>query len=163
MFKFCPYCGQEIPKQTREGFQCLNCKKWTHYASVPAVSIAVKVGNEGLVAVRGREPGKGRMDLVGGFLEYGEDPLIAAIREFKEEAGVDINPEQLKFLGIWVDTYYYQGEIQFVLNIVYLLKLDKKFMGKAADDVADLVWMQLSDSPKFAFSYLHKVWQKIRR
>lgn len=162
MFKFCPYCGYKIEKQQKSGFQCSKCKKWTHYVSSPAISVAVKVGNEGLVAVRGIEPEKGKMDLIGGFLEYGEDPLLCAVREFKEEAGVSIDKEQLKFLGLWVDTYYYQDEDQFVLNIVYLLDLDKKFVGKAADDVADLIWVPLTDTPKFAFPYLQKVWQKIK-
>lgn len=66
MFKFCPHCGNQINKQFKNGFKCGKCGKWTHYASNPAVSIAVKAGNEGLLAVRGREPGKGKMDLVGG-------------------------------------------------------------------------------------------------
>lgn len=162
MFKFCTYCGSQVKEQSKSGFQCPKCKKWAHYASIPAVSIAVKVGDEGLAAVRAREPGKGKMDLVGGFLEYGEDPIECAVREFKEEVGVDINPEQLKFLGMWTDTYYYQGEDQFVLGISYLLELDEKFEGKPADDVAELIWVPLTERPNFAFPYLHKVWQKMR-
>jgi len=163
MFKFCPYCGYKIKEQTINGFQCPSCKKRTYYASVPAVSIAVKVGTEGLVAVRGREPGKGQHDLVGGFLEYGEDPKVAAFREFKEETGIEIDLNELKFIGMWVDSYNYQDNNQLVLNIVYLIELSEKFSGKPADDVADLIWMPLTSEPKFAFSYLHKVWKNLRR
>lgn len=162
MFKFCPYCGNEVKKQSKSGFQCSKCKKWTHYGSSPAVAVVVKVGNEGLVAVRGRDPGKGKMDLVGGFMEYGEDPLKAAVREFKEEAGITIDPSQLKFLGMWVDSYYYQGQDQLLLNIVYLLTLTEKFEGMPADDVADLVWLPLTDKPQFAFSFLDQVWKNLR-
>lgn len=162
MFRFCPYCGSQIKRQSKDGFQCPNCKKWTHYASSPAVSVAVKVGDEGLVAVRGREPGKGEMDLVGGFLEYGEAPIKAAVREFKEEVGISLDPSKLNFLGMWVDGYFYQGQNQLILNIVYLMEMDKKFKGKPADDVAELVWVPLSNSPNFAFSYLYKVWQNLK-
>lgn len=162
MFKFCPYCGNQIHKQQKSGFQCPKCKKWTHYASNPAVSIAVKVGNEVLVAVRGIEPEKGKMDLVGGFLEYGEDPLKAAVREFKEEAGVSIDEKQMKFLGMWVDTYHYQGQDQFILGIVYLLELPEKFEGIPSDDIVDLIWVPFSKKPNFAFSFLHEVWKNLR-
>lgn len=161
MFKFCPFCGNKIDQQQKSGFQCSNCKKWTHYASSPAVSIAVKVGDKGLVAVRGIDPGKGELDLVGGFLKNGEDPLVGAVREFKEETGVSIDKGQLKLLGIWIDTYQYQEQIQWVLNIVYFLEVLEKFEMNPADDVAKLTWIPLSDTPKFAFNYLHEVWEKI--
>ena len=115
------------------------------------------------MAVRGREPGKGQHDLVGGFLEYGEDPKVAAFREFKEETGIEIDLNELKFIGMWVDSYNYQDNNQLVLNIVYLIELSEKFSGKPADDVADLIWMPLTSEPKFAFSYLHKVWKNLRR
>ena len=159
MFNCCPFCGKEIPRQTKNGFQCPNCNKWTHYASNPAVSIAVRVGNEALVAVRGIDPGKGMDDLVGGFLEYGEDPLIGAVREFKEETGFEIDKNKLKLLGLWIGDY--QDVTQLILNIVYLLELSDKPKVFSADDVADLIWVPLSSSPNFAFFYLHQVWAKI--
>lgn len=162
MFNFCPFCGFKIDQQTKNGFQCPNCKKWTHYASNPAVSIAVKVRNEGLIAVRGRDPGKGMHDLVGGFLEFGEDPLDGAVREFKEETGINIDKNKLKFLGMWVDTYLYQENTQLILNIVYLIELPEKVVGRPADDVEDLIWVKLEDRPSFAFSYLYQVWGKLK-
>lgn len=163
MYKFCPYCGSKVDKQSKNGFQCSNCKKWTHYSSVPTASVIVKVGKEVLLVVRAIEPAKGELDIPGGFLKYGEDPKKGAIREFKEEVGIEFKSEELKFLGIWVDTYYYQREDQFCFNVVYLVELDKKFEGKPADDVAKLVWIPLSDNPKFAFSYLHKIWDKLKK
>lgn len=84
------------------------------------------------------------------------------MREFKEEVGVDIDPTKLKFLGMWVDTYYYQEEDQFILNIVYLMELDGRFEVKAGDDVAELTWAPLTEKPDFAFSHLHQVWKKIK-
>lgn len=161
MFHFCPFCAHKISEQSKNGFQCSKCKKWTHYASNPAVSIAVKVGKEGLIAVRGREPGKGKHDLVGGFLEYGEDPQKGAVREFKEETGIQIDADKLKLMGIWIGDYYYQNQENLILNIIYLIELPEKFIGYPADDVADLMWKNLNNKPNFAFNYLHQVWKKI--
>ena len=99
MFKYCPYCGFKIDSQNKNGFQCPNCKKWTHYSSVPAVSVLVKVGDETLIVRRAIDPGKGEEDIVGGFLEYWEDPLDGAIGEFKEEVGVNLHLMFLIYTG----------------------------------------------------------------
>lgn len=162
MFKFCPYCGSQVKEQSKSGFQCPICKKWTYYVSSPTTSVVVKVGNEVLLAVRAIDPAKGSLDIVGGFLKYGEDPIDGVVREFKEEVGLKIDPTRLKYLGIWVDTYNYQGEDMFCFNVVYWCEFDKKFVGKPMDDVAVLIWVPLSKTPNFAFPYLYKVWEKIR-
>ena len=163
MFKFCPYCGYEVDKQEKDGFQCFNCKKWTYYSSSPAVSILVKVKNESLLVIRGIDPGKGEDDIVGGFLEYSEEPIAGAIREFKEEVGITLDPSKLEFFGNWIGEYFYQGKNQFVLNIIYLIELDEKFEGNPASDVESLHWINISKTPKFAFSYLQDVWKKLQK
>lgn len=162
MFKFCPYCGSQIEKKFKDGFQCPNCKKWTHYVSSPTASVVIRVDNEILLAIRAIEPAKGQLDIPGGFLKYGEDPIQGAIRELKEEVGINLKPDQLKFLGIGVDTYYYQKQDQYCFNVVYLAQFDKKFEVHAADDVAKLIWVSLNENPKFAFKYLYKVWKKVK-
>ncbi len=162
MFSFCPFCGFKVENQDKNGFQCLNCQKWTHYSSSPAVSVIVKVLDETLLIKRAIDPGKGEEDIVGGFLENGEDPLDGAIREFKEEVGIDLEKSQLNFFGNWIGTYFYQGENIFVLNIIYLVELKEKFKGEPASDVASVFWAPISYFPKFAFSYLDKVWQQFQ-
>lgn len=71
------------------------------------------------MSIRGIEPKKGKYDFIGGFLENGEDPLDGAVREFKEETGVEINKKDLEFLGIYVDDYGFS----FMTSVIKTLKI----------------------------------------
>lgn len=52
---------------------------------------------DGIVLIkRGRAPSKGMWGLPGGYIEYGEEPHLAAVREAKEETGLDIILENNK-------------------------------------------------------------------
>ena len=53
-----------------------------------------------LVHPTARAKGKGNWDIPKGHIETGEYPLEAAIRELKEETGLDYNPD-------WETTLYY--------------------------------------------------------
>ena len=53
-----------------------------------AVDAAVRRGDEVLLIQRGNEPWKGAWALPGGFVDYGEDPRDAVLRELEEETGL---------------------------------------------------------------------------
>ena len=52
--------------------------------------VFIEKDNYLLMNKRRYKPSKGKLDFVGGFLEEGEDPKTAAIREVKEETGFDV-------------------------------------------------------------------------
>ena len=52
-----------------------------------AVDAAVRRGDQVLLIQRGNEPWKGAWALPGGFVDYGEDPTDAVLRELQEETG----------------------------------------------------------------------------
>lgn len=95
-----------------------------------------------LLAKRGRDPFKGAYDIIGGFMEVGEIPEEAAIREAKEETGLDIKITSL--LGIYSDRYGDDGE--YTLNLHYIGEVVGGEM-KAMDDVAELEWVEISEVP----------------
>ncbi|WP_457574066.1 NUDIX domain-containing protein [Desulfolithobacter sp.] len=69
----CPRCGTEIP---------------IYRNPVPTVDIIIETG-EGIVLIERRNPPFG-WALPGGFVDYGESFEEAAIREAKEETGLDV-------------------------------------------------------------------------
>ena len=55
--------------------------------------------DEVLVAVRARNPGKGLLDLPGGFVDPGESLEVALYRELQEELGFDMAGQLCRYLG----------------------------------------------------------------
>jgi NAD+ diphosphatase len=86
----CSRCGEatvSIPGSW--GKRCISCKS-EHYPHIhPCSIILVKRGNELLLTRKEGWPA-GRYSLVAGFLDLGESLEECAIREVKEETGIDI-------------------------------------------------------------------------
>lgn len=64
--------------------------------------------------------------LLGGVMELGESASESLIREFKEEANIDINPKEL--LGVYtnyIDSYP-NGDIAQTITILYLVELSSE-------------------------------------
>ncbi|KAL0481971.1 ADP-ribose pyrophosphatase [Acrasis kona] len=56
-----------------------------------ADSIVIRDGEQGtelLLISRGKDPFKGKLAFPGGFVEHGEDPEVACLRELKEETNI---------------------------------------------------------------------------
>lgn len=93
--RYCQTCGHDlverfIETERRSRFQCESCG-FIHYMN-PRVIAAVIVEHAGrlLLQQRAMEPGAGLWTFPGGFLEIGETPGAGAIREAKEEVGLDV-------------------------------------------------------------------------
>lgn len=69
----------------------------------PCACALVALDNRLLLVRRTISPWKGRWDVPGGFCESWEHPAATAIRETREEAGIDI--EIVGFLGHWYAGY----------------------------------------------------------
>jgi 8-oxo-dGTP diphosphatase len=56
---------------------------------VPGVGVVCLRGDQVLLIQRGKPPREGEWSLPGGRIEWGERAVVAALRELKEETGVD--------------------------------------------------------------------------
>lgn len=95
-----------------------------------------------LLARRGIEPFYGYWNTIGGFLNYGEDPLDGLLREVKEETGVECSI--LQFITMHSDVYGDNG--QALLNSYFTVQLHSHDL-HPQDDVSELQWFNLDALP----------------
>ena len=138
---FCSNCGNKIDEGSNPA-HCSNCDTTYYKNAKPCASVLPIKDGKVLLAKRGQDPYKGSYDIIGGFMEADELPEAAAIREAKEETGLDIKITSL--LGIYSDRYGEDGD--YTLNIHYLGEVTGGEM-QALDDVSDLEWVPISEVP----------------
>ena len=103
-------------------------------------------GRELLMTVRGANPGKGMLDLPGGFVDYFESAEEALKRELREE--LEFSPGQLSFLGTFPNEYTYKGILYNTLDVVFVINVDdsvKFILDK--NEIADIVWIDIGNIP----------------
>jgi 8-oxo-dGTP diphosphatase len=104
-FIYCPRCRTEMVKKQVYGQVRPVCPDCNFIQFIdPKVSVAVLVEKDGhvLMVQRAMNPGRDSWCFPGGFMEVLETPQDAAVRECKEETGLDILVTKL------IDVYYYE-------------------------------------------------------
>ncbi len=97
MQRFCPSCAAPLEWKTAERAKsCARCRRDFFPPVVPALIVLVHDGPRILMTRQARFP-PGMYGLVAGFLEPGETLEACAIREVREETGVEI--EELRYFG----------------------------------------------------------------
>ena len=136
---FCPRCTTGLDGGGRR-VECPGCGFIAYANPVPAVC-ALVVGDDGrlLLARRAHEPQAGAWDTPGGFVEEGEHPLEALVRELREETGLEVEPG--RFVGIWIDVYGDALDAPTTLNLYWEATITGGTLA-AADDVAELAWFE---------------------
>ena len=111
--------------------------------SLAADAIALRGGPRGtqvLLITRGFPPWEGRLAFPGGFVEMGEDPENAAVRELREETGVEgSNPELFAVRGS-----PNRDPRKHIVSIFYLVRVDSDSIPEAGDDAIHAEWVDLN-------------------
>jgi ADP-ribose pyrophosphatase YjhB (NUDIX family) len=149
-WRSCPRCGTEL-RHEEGSVRCPGCGL-AEYANPAPTASAVVRDDDGriLLARRARDPGAGLWDLLGGFMDEGEEPLQTLRRELREESGLDAEPG--RFLGAIPDRYGEDGP--WTVNFYWEARLGPG-EPRPADDVAELAWFPADRLPpraEFAFA-----------
>ena len=102
-FQYCPLCGKGLTKKQVNGKERLCCPSdtcgyvwWDNPLTVVA-AIVEKDGN--IILARNKEWPEKIFALITGFLEKGETPEAAVVREVKEELGLDAEIREM--IGVY--------------------------------------------------------------
>jgi NAD+ diphosphatase len=92
-YRFCPHCRTELVTRTRGDRPRRVCPaedcRFVHWDNPVPVAAAIVERDDGVVLVRSRSAPATWFGLVAGFIEPGEQPLEAALREVREEIGLE--------------------------------------------------------------------------
>ena len=122
------------------------------YPICPIVGVGVVILKNGrIILVKRRvEPGKDRWSIPGGSVRLRERVLDAAIREAKEESGLDIEIIDQRPLDVYdhiiIDE---KGHTQYHFTSLEFLAKHKGGALKAADDAADARWISLEEVERY--------------
>lgn len=102
-YRFCPRCGGDLERRERGGSVRAVCPApgcgFTHWDNPVPVVAAIVEDDGHVVLVRSRGWSEHAFALVAGFLERGETPEQAVLREIREEIGIEARIHE--FLGAY--------------------------------------------------------------
>lgn len=115
------------------------------------VGVLIRSGVEYLLIKRASEPDKGMWSIPGGMVEVGEKVDEAAVREAKEETGLDV--ELVKNLGV-VDKIVLDdtGRVKYHFVIVDFLAEFSIGEMQAQDDALEARWVHPRDFHMYSMS-----------
>jgi NADH pyrophosphatase NudC (nudix superfamily) len=152
-FCFCPRCGKQalVPHEVK-AYRCTECG-FEFYLNVAAAVAGFILDAEGrlLVTVRGKDPGKGTLDLPGGFIDPHENAEQAIRREIKEELNLDVT--ETIYLFSSPNQYPYMNVTYHTMDLGYLCKVDHFGNLQTADEIADYRFLHPSDVKTELFGF----------
>ena len=141
---YCRRCGTEFIGQSKHVFTCKNNHIIYANASPVTAAIIINPSNEVLVIKRAIEPGKGTLDLPGGFCDGVETLEDAIRREIAEEAGITTDKySELSYICSGIDNYDLAGEVLPVCSVIFQVKLVENITPKPDDDAAEAFFVPL--------------------
>lgn len=157
----CPCCGGEsLTWPSPKNFECAACGFTLFLNTAAAVAVIMECRGKILLGVRKHDPGRGMLDLPGGFVDPGETAEEAARREVREELGIDI-PDK-RYLFSLPNKYPYRGVAYDTLDLIFLVRYDETPKVKAADDLEDVLWVN-RDAVQYERIAFDSIRQALRR
>lgn len=139
---FCPRCGRgRLNLDSAKGLFCDSCGFEFFFNTAAAVA-ALITDDQGrlLMTVRKYDPGKGMLDLPGGFVNHDESAEDALKREILEELGVYI--KNLGYFSSLPNSYIYSGLCYKTLDLAFTASIVDQSEIIPADDVENVFFLE---------------------
>ena len=121
----------------------------------PSVNIFIIKGSKVLL---GRRLNTGWMDGYlcppGGHVEKGETPVIAALRELREELGIGVNTEDLEFACVAARN---TSPNEYVAYEFIIRNKDYVFENNEPDKCSELIWADLKNLPEDVIEHFRQI------
>jgi 8-oxo-dGTP diphosphatase len=147
---FCQFCGGPLIRKAvddRLRLFCESCARPIYENPTPSTCVVAVDESDGILLVKRSEPPmEGSWCLPGGFMELGETPENAALREFKEETGLSGKIDVL--LGVSTNP---SDQYHTVLMMGYLVKRHWGIL-TPGDDASKAAFFPQDRMPEIAFS-----------
>ena len=148
-YRFCPVCGGELEPRVLKATEpkrlvCTTCGFVFYLDPKLAVGTIITNDQNDIVLVRRAiEPGYGKWVFPGGYVDRGEEVRLAAVREAREECGLDIRIERL------LNIYSYPGRVPVI--VVYAARMtggclacDEESLEAKFFDARSIPWDELA-------------------
>lgn len=148
-YRYCPHCQTALQLQEIDHIPRSVCPAcgFIHFRN-PAPAVCLLIVKDGCVLLGKRrgDPGKGKWATPSGYIEYDDDFLTTAVREAREETGVDVEINAI----LNVTSSFQSPRYHFLA--VYLLASVVGGELLAGDDLEAVAWFPLSGPfPELAF------------
>ena len=144
-FRYCPCCGSSrFEENTEKSKVCKSCG-FEYFLNPSSANVAFIVNAKGelLVERRKEDPGKGTLDLPGGFSDTNETAEEGVRREVKEETGLTVT--NCQYLFSQPNVYRYAGFDVHTLDLFFLCRASNYQQVKACDDAESFRWIPLNE------------------
>ena len=161
VFRFCPSCGAEMGRRSDGGMErpaCPACGFIQYLNPAPGAGVVLLRGGRVCLVRRKFEPRRGQWSLPTGFMEWDEDVRETAVREAREETGLEVALE-----GVYaVETGVLPPDIPVL--VVFFRATEKGGRLAAGDDAAEVGFFPLDDLPDpIAFGAHRRVLARLRK
>lgn len=131
--EICPVCGARVP---------------VYRNPAPTADVIIYDPTRGIVLVERRNPPLGYA-LPGGFMDVGESIEHTAVREAREETGLDV--ELMSLLGVYSAPG--RDPRRHTITTVFLARASNSSALNAGDDAAGAAWFPLDALPELVFDH----------
>lgn len=136
---FCPRCGNPgWHSDDGRRHDCAQCGFVYFHNLAAGVSAVIRCAEDIALIVRGRDPGRGLLDLPGGFVDPHESLETAILREVREEIGLELPAP--RYLFSIPNIYRYRDVDYWTIDAMFEFRLTERPVAAANDEVLAMYW-----------------------